>query len=225
MYDTFNDIFLLDTIDHYPIFTIVPINCPQRRIRVKFRDHSIQNIARLKLEVEHYVNNHVQINQDVQIISVTTYLLSIAIVVLSKKKKHLLHDLQAGISDAIMISLNRKHELFRLYDNGIVTFDNYNYFQHISISRENSQSALKIHSLPKDTWKTLNSLIRCKNMSKDVTPNHNGSSISDLSVIAEVFNNYFSNIASNLDRNIPHSNISPLNFHGAPCGKFFLPSL
>ena len=28
LYDTFNGIFLLDITDHYPIFTIVPINCP-----------------------------------------------------------------------------------------------------------------------------------------------------------------------------------------------------
>ena len=40
--------------------------------------------------------------------------------------------------------------------------------------------------------------------------------VSDPSAIAEVFNNYFSNVASNLDRNIPHANISPLNFLGAP---------
>ena len=65
LYDTFNGIFLLYITNHYPIFTIVPINCPQKRIRVKLRDHSRQNIARLKLQVERYVNNHVQINQDV----------------------------------------------------------------------------------------------------------------------------------------------------------------
>ena len=47
-------------------------------------------------------------------------------------------------------------------------------------------------------------------MSKDVTLNRNGSPISDPSVIAEVFNNYFSNIASNLNRDIPQLNISPL---------------
>ena len=63
--DTFNGIFLLDITDHYPIFKIVPINCPQKQIRVKFRDHSRQNIARLKFEVERYVNNHVQRTQDV----------------------------------------------------------------------------------------------------------------------------------------------------------------
>ena len=48
--------------DHYKVITIVPINCPQKRIRVKFRDYSGQNLAKLK---EHYLNNHVQINQDV----------------------------------------------------------------------------------------------------------------------------------------------------------------
>ena len=37
--------------------------------------------------------------------------------------------------------------------------------------------------------------------------------------IAEGFNNYFSNVASNLDRNIP-----PLNFLGAPVeNSFFCP--
>ena len=67
----------------------------------------------------------------------------------------------------------------------------------------------------------LYSLIRCKNTSRDVTLNHNGSSISDPSVIAEVFNNYFANIASNHHSNIPHSNISQLNFLGAPVENLF----
>ena len=67
-----------------------------------------------------------------------------------------------------------------------------------------------------DTWKSLNSLIWYKNNSKDVILNHNGSTVSDPSAIAEAFNNYFSNVAPNLDHNIPHSNISPLNFLGAP---------
>ena len=73
----------------------------------------------------------------------------------------------------------------------------------------------------RDTWKTLNSLIRYKNASKDVILNHGGSTVSDPSAIAEVFNNYFSNVASNLDRNIPHADISPLNFLGAPVENSF----
>ena len=57
-----------------------------------------------------------------------------------------------------------------------------------------------------------------------MTLNHTGSSISDPSAIAEVFNSYFSNIASNLDHYIPHSNISPVCFLGAPVEtSFFCP--
>ena len=69
-----------------------------------------------------------------------------------------------------------------------------------------------------------NSLIRCKNTRKDVILKQNGSSVIDPSVIAEVFNNYISNVTSNLDRNIPHSNSSPLNFLEAPLeNSFFNP--
>ena len=63
LYNTFNGIFLLYITDHYPIFKIAPINCLQKRIHVKFRDHSGQNLAKIKFEVEQYLNNHVQINQ------------------------------------------------------------------------------------------------------------------------------------------------------------------
>ena len=51
--------------------------------------------------------------------------------------------------------------------------------------------------------------------------NHNGSSLSDPSAIAELFNSYFLNIASNLDCDIPHSNTSPLYFLGAPVENSF----
>ena len=36
-----------------------------------------------------------------------------------------------------------------------------------------------------------------------------------------LINNYFSNVASSLDRNIPHANISELNFLGAPAENSF----
>ena len=57
-----------------------------------------------------------------------------------------------------------------------------NYFQRKFTECSNNSS---------DTWKTLNSLIRCKKTSKDVILNQNGSSVSDLTVIAKVFNNFF----------------------------------
>ena len=132
------------------------------------------------------------------------------------------------IYDAIMVSLNRKHELFRQYKNGIVTFDHYNSFKNnftttIRHARNNyfQRKFTECSNNSRDTWKTLNSLIRYKNTSKDIILKNNGSTVSDPSAIVEVFNNYFSNVASNLHRNIPDSNISPLNFLGAPVKNSF----
>ena len=131
-----------------------------------------------------------------------------------------------------MISLNRKHELFRQYKNG-TTFDHYNSFKNnftttLRLAKNSyfQRKFTECSNNSRDTWKTLNSLIRCRKTSKDVTLNHNGSSISDPAAIAELFNNYFSNIASNHDSDIPHSNTSPLYFLGAPVeNSFFCPPL
>ena len=65
----------------------------------------------------------------------------------------------------------------------------------IIISSENSECS----NNSRDTWKTLNRFIRYKNNSKDIILNDNGTTVSDPSAIAEVFNNYFSNVACNLD--------------------------
>ena len=54
----------LITTQYLPLYQLTR---PQKRIGVKFRDHSRQNIARLNLKVEGYINNHVPINQDVSL--------------------------------------------------------------------------------------------------------------------------------------------------------------
>ena len=164
----------------------------------------------------------------IPIISVITHLLSIANVANKRKINIFCKTLQAMDFYGIMVSLNRKHELFRQYKNGIVTFDHQNSFNNnftttVRHARNNyfQRKFTECSNNSRDTQGTLNSLIRYKNTSKDVILNHNGSTVSDPSAIAEVFNYYFSNVASNLDRNIPHSNMSLLNFLGAPVGNSF----
>ena len=103
------------------------------------------------------------------------------------------------IFDVIMVSLNRKRELFPQYKNGIVTFYHYNSFKNnftttLCHARNNyfQRKFTECSNNSRNTWKTLNSLIRYKNNnSKDVILNHSGSKVSDPSAIAEVFNNYF----------------------------------
>ena len=131
-----------------------------------------------------------------------------------------------------MVLLNRKQKLFQQCKNGIITFDHYNSFNNnfnfkttLCHARKNyfHRKFTEGSNNSRDTWKTVNSLIiLCKNTSKDVILNHNGSTVSDPSVNVEVFINYFPNEASNFDRNIPHSKISPLNFLGVPVENSFL---
>ena len=141
-------------------------------------------------------------------------LVSIAIVVWSKKNKNKIKRLRKPwILDAITVSLNSKHELFRQSFTTTLRRAINNCFQTKFTECSNNS---------RNTWKTLNSLIWCKNTSKEVILNHNGSSASDWGPNYLLINCYFSNDASNLNRNIPHSNISPLNFLGEPVENLFL---
>ena len=188
LYNTFNGIFLLDITDHYQIFTIAPINRPQKWIRVKFRDHSGQNLAKLKFDVEQYLNNHVQINQNVSA-NTNNFCNNIFVIYsqccsIKEKEISFTRLRKPWISDAIMISLNRKQELFRQYKNGTVSFDHYNSFKkqfhNYSTSCRNNYFQRKFTECSnnsRDTWKALNSLIRHKNTSKDVILNHGGSTV------------------------------------------------
>ena len=136
-----------------------------------------------------------------------------------------------------MVSMNRKHELFRQYRNGIVSSDHYNSFKYnfkttLRHARNNyfQRKFTECSNNARYTWKTLSSLIRHKNTSKDVILNLGGFTVSDPSAIAEVFNNSFSNAACNLDRNIPQANFFKfyisIEFPESTCGKFiFLRSL
>ena len=88
----------------------------------------------------------------------------------------------------------------------MVNYDHYNLFKNnftttLRHARNNyfQRKFKECSNNSRDTWKTLNSVIRCKNTRKNVILNHNGSTVSDHSVIAGVFNNYFTNVASNLD--------------------------
>ena len=99
----------------------------------------------------------------IQIISVTTYSLSSNCCPIKEKEISFARLRKPWISDAIMISLNRKHELFRQYKNGIVTFDHYNFFKNNFITTllrlaKNSyfqRKCTECSNNSRDTWKTL----------------------------------------------------------------------
>ena len=66
----------------------------------------------------------------------------------------------------------------------------------------------------KKTWKGINELINTKNKSHiNISQlNHNNSPINDPNEIANTFNNFFTNVGPNLDKEIPKTPISPLSY-------------
>ena len=123
---------------------------------MKFRDHYRQNIARLKLEVECYVKNHVQINQDISFnknnLCNNLFVIYSNCCLIKEKEISFARHRKQWISDAIMISLNRNTNYFNNIGMELLpliivipfrTISPLFYvLQKIAISRENSQSAL-----------------------------------------------------------------------------------
>ena len=125
------------------------------------------NLDKLKIEVEHYLNNHVQINQNVSA-NTNNFCNNLFVIysqccVIKEKEISSTRLRKPWISDAIMVSLNRKHELFRQYKNGIVTFDHSNSFKNnfTTTLRHASNNYFQrkfteCSNNSRDTWKTLN---------------------------------------------------------------------
>ena len=179
LYDTFNGIFLSDITDHCLIFTIATINSHQKRIRVKFSDYSGQNLAKLKIEVEHCINNHVQINQYVSSdrynFCNNLFIINSNCCPIKEKEIYFKKLRKPWIFVVFVVLLNRKHELFWQYKNDIVTFDHYNSFKNNFTNNLGrvwnnyfQRRFPECSNNSRDAYKIVNRLIRCKNISKDV---------------------------------------------------------
>ena len=102
--------------------------------------------------------------------------------------------------------------------NGIATLDDFNSFKNNFTTNlrlvKNYNFKRKFTDCSnnsRDTGKSLNSL-----MAPSKPPKQQWLLGQWPSIIAEVFNNCFSNVTSNLDHNFPHSSIFPLSFLLAP---------
>ena len=66
----------------------------------------------------------------------------------------------------------------------------------------------------KDTWKTINSFFHRTKSGSDriVLRDNDGGEINDPTEVSNMFGNYFSNVAPNLDRSIPLSRADPMSY-------------
>jgi len=238
--DTRSCVFRVDITDHFPVMALLSLEVHSRgKVMKEFRDHSDQAVNRLRNEFQLYVNTY-GIN-DVQDVDVAVYefickLYDIYNCCCPIRKKYLSYKRcnKPWITDELVECINHKHALFRQYKNGNINFDAYNLFKnHVTKLVRKSRikyfhnKFLQCRQDARSTWRTIKSLTgRNKNKVEIDELYVNGEIFTNGNDISEHFNDYFCNVAANLDRDIPVSDIDPVRYLGAPnvTSMFALPS-
>jgi len=221
----------VDITDHYPVFAVIPVQSERPGSFVKyFRDHSFSSVDKLRDELYHFCNNfelslflnHTNIEVAVQNFIDKLYELYDRCCPIRSKRVSYGRFSKPWITDQHMASINRKHYLFRQYRRGIVTFEEYNtYKNQVTRMIRNAKSRYFVYKFEsalgnaRESWKLLKTLIGGgrKRDPPDRIASETGI-LTDPGIIADHFNSYFANVAVNLEKNIPPTNESPLNFMG-----------
>jgi len=161
-------IFDVDITDHFPVLSIFDLLSRREPIKKLFRDHSIQNLTCLKREIIKFVSQfndsqNSDFNQKVSEIheklnEIYNQCCPIRCKILSHNKI-----MKPSISDAIVMSINRKHELARQFRDGLVDREVYTQFRN-ALTRtlrieKTAYYCNKFESCRGDirkTWKNLN---------------------------------------------------------------------
>ena len=133
---------------------------------------------------------------------------------ISEKRLH-----NPWITSAVIKSIKTKNNLFKDYKIGIVTESYYKQYRNvlnkIIKNYKNSYYMSIFTNFKNDTrkiWKTINQLKNNYKKSYLSYITMNNKVMRSPSDIADSFNKYYTDIASNLDNNIPPSNVNPLHF-------------
>ena len=222
-----NGIFEVHISDHYPIFTMIQVtNIPVQQ-HVYFRDHSEENVLQLfdKFDtVASTIFNSENMDvEDVSILFANEFykLYDICCPVKCKTVSKNRID-KPWLTDSIMLTINRKHALYRKLKRNEITLDLYRKF--CNVTKKSITLAKKNYYLNKfdacksntsETWKCVNSISKqAKNISKFSKIETDNGMITDPESIANSFNEYFISIGRSLSDSIPVLNASPLDYMG-----------
>ena len=223
--DFISGVIDLGISDHYSIFCIIPFTDRlYDKKQFEYRETSEQNIELLKRELMVSINifknfDDFNINDRFKIFSNIlhdTYFKCCPIKKKTLSYKRLTHP---WITDNLKRCLDEKHRLRRIsYSNPDfkAIFKAYSNTLNDTIMKAKREFfRAKFDSIKNDskkTWKYINSLLKNKSKNETIELKENESMISDPIKVAQKFNDYFSKIASDLDKSIPLSIDDPLQF-------------
>ena len=222
--------------DHHSIFCKVPsLNDNDIKKNIKFRVHSEINIQNFKSDLA----RSLELFHAYRSLSVDKQFDIFNNIIKDKYEKHFpikcktISDKQLKkpwIDREIKNYLDEKHRLRRLSISNPSPVVNWRYESYNSFLNEKIQTA-KDNYLnrkfendirdSKKTWKNINKLIKTNLNSRTMEIKSNESIIKDPIQVAEIFNEYFSTIADELDSSIPPSNLDPISYIDDSTNSFF----
>ena len=233
-------VFETDVTDHYLISTSLPIFSSNTFIIKKFRDHSVSSINKFKTNfnenVLHQNNNFLSQNEnlDTQVSNLSDVVYEIydkSCPIRSKRMStHRL--LNPWINDHHIKLTKFKHFLHKQFKTNYIPLYVYkNFKETLRKSLNDSKRKYYINKFRnsqndvKKTWQNFRNLtgnVASQKQSEILLCNNNRETLENTEVVSEFFN-FFSNIASDLDKKIPVTNISPMNYLSSPSiNSFFV---
>jgi len=226
--DVNSGVFKIDITDHYPIFAVIPIFAGADHFFTKrFRDHSQGSLSKLKNAISVFsdefainLNSHSpDVNALTEAFHDQFFLIYDRCCPIRCKQVSSNGYMKPWINNEVLNCVIRKHELFREYKRGLVSFQVYNSHKNLvtrTLRRVKSEYFKnKFNSNmnnARGTWRTLNSIMGKTPKSGRPTEMVDAArTITEPSEIADCLNTYFSGVAANLDRVIPNADISPLD--------------
>ena len=212
--------------DHFPNFVILPAEISHGVTKITFRNHSENNISFLKDELSNFVltfyANSPNLNFNGKFDLFYQTLIELYEKCCPLMTKSYSDDIlpRPWIDNDIKLRIKRKHYLFQRYKNGAIPFEMYNSFK--KTTEKSIRYAKQCYYKSKfdacagdssRTWKVTNSLLKTgvtTNVSHSICIN--GQLFDDEADICNKFNDYFSELASNLLQNIQSSNIYPIMY-------------
>jgi len=238
LYEVQSGVFRVDITDHYPIFLAIPIFSQSDRFFLKrFRDHSESSLNRLREELIIFFSefsgafdtDDISINELTELFCSRTYDIYDVCCPIRTKSISINRYMKPWITTALMSCIKRKHSLYMQYRRGQVDFDIYNAFKNY-VTRIVKRTKRKYFVSKFDgeirnarkTWQTINSLVgRPSSVRVPSEINSDGELLTDSEGIASCFNRYFAGVAAKLDSDMPHTNVSPLDYMGERVGASF----
>ena len=214
-----------DVSDHYSVFCILDIATNKSPIRKTIRVHNECNIGNLVNSMPDFVASYMLFKESADVNGRTEWFLnnlwSLYDGICPKVERTLSHKKisKPWITESLTRDINFKHALFKRYKQGIVDFPIYNNYKNILTKKlkkaksdyfQHKFNEIKMSS--RDTWKSINGLLNRTKKKSDTILENNGIDTSNPGEISEIFVDYFSSIANDLNNDIPLSNINPLNY-------------